>query len=197
MMEIASVLSAAGVRRDMLYAPGQGSALSGGTGLSVATIDEALGQLAEWSLLSFTVNGLTVIVHRLVMRVVRERLAEQGRLSAVCRAAIGVLDGRNAALQGSQDRPIIRDFPEQAAALQQAAAGLADDLVEPLLRMRGRSLYFLNQLGDSVRQAVAIGEPLIEDAERVLGPDHPLTLASRGDPWKRRYERQYPKSSPP
>ena len=67
-------------------------------------VDEALGRLAEWSLLAFSLDGQAVTAHRLVLRVVRERLAQQGRLAAVCRAAASVLDARAAALVGSQDR---------------------------------------------------------------------------------------------
>ena len=50
-------------------------------------VDEALGRLAERSLLAFSVDGQAVIAHRLVLRVVRDSLAGQGRLAAVCQAA--------------------------------------------------------------------------------------------------------------
>ena len=50
-----------------------------------------------------------------------------------------------------------------------------------LLRLRLWALYHLNELGDSAVQAVAVGEPLLDDAGRVLGPDHPDTLASRNN----------------
>ena len=59
-------------------------------------VDEALGRLAEWSLLAFSLDGQAVIAHRLVLRVVRDTLAQQGRLAAVCRAAASVLDARAA-----------------------------------------------------------------------------------------------------
>ena len=87
-------------------------------------VDEALGRLAEGSLLAFSLDGQAVIAHRLVLRVVRERLAQQGRLAAVCRAAASVLEARAEALAGSPDRAAVRDVPEQVAALQQAAAGV-------------------------------------------------------------------------
>ena len=38
---------------------------------------------------------------------------------------------------------------------------------------------FLSNLGDSTAQAIMIGERLVADQERVLGPDHPDTLTSR------------------
>ena len=55
------------------------------------------------------------------------------------------------------------------------------ELEAALLRLRLWALYHLNELGDSAPQAIAVGEPLLEDAERVLGPDHPDTLASRNN----------------
>ncbi len=148
-------------------------------------VDGALARLAERSLLSFSLDGETVIVHRLVMRVVREGLARQGRLAAVCRVAASVLDARAGALAGSQDRLAIRDIPEQVMALRENASGPAceadDELARMLLRLRLWALSFLNELGDSAPQAILVGEPLTADLERVLGPDHPDTLGSRNN----------------
>jgi hypothetical protein len=138
-MELLCVLSAAGVRRDLLHAAGQAGVLSGGTGVGAVVTDEALGRLAEWSLLSFSVDGKAVTAHRLVLRVIRERLAQQGQVAAVCQAAASVLDAHAAALKGSQDRLAVRDVPEQAAALRQTAAGVVDevgDLETALLGLR-------------------------------------------------------------
>jgi hypothetical protein len=39
----------------------------------------------------------------------------------------------------------------------------------------------LGELGDSPAQAVFIGERLLADQGRVLGPDHPDTLTSRNN----------------
>ena len=87
-MEIMAVLSAAGVRRDLLHAAGQAGVLaSGGHRVAADLVDRALEQLADRSLLTFSLDGQTVIAHRLVARVVRERLARGERLTAVCRAA--------------------------------------------------------------------------------------------------------------
>jgi tetratricopeptide (TPR) repeat protein len=184
-LEVLSVLSPAGVRRDLLHAAGQAGVLaSGGEPLSGVVVDEALGWLAEWSLLAFSLDGQAVTAHRLVLRVVRDILVQQGRLAALCRAAASVLDARAGALAGSADRAAVRDVPEQVTALWQAATGLAGgpgELEAVLLRLRFWALYLLNGLGDSAAQAIAVGEPLLEDAERVLGPDHPDTLASRNN----------------
>ena len=72
-MGIMAVLSGAGVRRDLLHAAGQAGLLaSGGHRVAAALVDRALEQLADWSLLTFSLDGQTIIVHRLVLRVVRE-----------------------------------------------------------------------------------------------------------------------------
>ena len=180
-LELLSVLSAAGVRRDLLHAAGQADVLAAG---GEDRLDEALGRLAEWSLLAFSLDGQAVLAHRLVLRVVRDTLAAQGRLAAVCRAAASVLGTRASALEGSLDRQAVRDVPEQVRALLQVAAGLAGgpgELEEVLLRLRLWAMYHLTCLGDSAAQAIAVGERAIEDVGRVLGPDHPHTLTSRNN----------------
>ena len=48
-----------------------------------------------------------------------------------------------------------------------------------MIGLRFWALFFLNYLGDSAAQAIVIGERLVADQERVLGPDHPSTLNSR------------------
>jgi hypothetical protein len=47
-----------------------------------------------------------------------------------------------------------------------------------LLRLRLFALSHPMELGDSVSQAVAVGEPLTSDLERLLGPDHSDTLSA-------------------
>ena len=185
-MEAASVLSAAGVRRDLLHTAGQVGALSSGSkaGMGAAVVDEALGRLAEGSLLAFSLDGRAVIAHRLVSRIVRDSLAEQGRLAAVGLAVASVLETHARALAGSRDRAAMRDFPEQVTALWQAASGVADassELEQISLGLRLWALYHLIELGDSAWQAIAMGEPLMMDSERVLGPDHPDTMKSRNN----------------
>ena len=188
-MDLVSVLSAAGVPRAVLHAAGQAGALGEqgqAGGVAAEVVDEALGRLAGSSLLTFSTGGGTVTAHRLVMRVIRERLARQGRLAAACQAAAAVLQARAGSLQQAwQDRLARRDLVEQILAVHEHAApfsGEADsDLTQAVLRLRGWALWFLRQLGDSAAQAIAVGEPLLADQERVLGPDHPDSLTSRND----------------
>ena len=186
-LEVLSVLSAAGVRRDLLHAAGQAGVLARGkrrraVKVSASLVDEALGRLAEWSLLTFTLDSQAVAAHRLVLRVVRDTLIQRGRLAVVCRAAAVLLDQRAEALVGSADRPAVRDITEQVTALIDNTADSecqADqELATMRLRLRSWALWHLNALGDSRAEAIAIGEPLVADLERVLGPNHPDTLKS-------------------
>lgn len=87
LIDVVSLLSTAGVPRELLYAAGPAGVFTdlGGEESAAAPqkIDEALGQLAGASLLTFSVDGSTVSAHRLIMRVARERRAHDGGLAAV------------------------------------------------------------------------------------------------------------------
>ena len=97
------MLSAAGVPRALLYAAGQAGALTGArsrrAGFRRRWWMRRWGGWPESSLLTFSVDGGTVTAHRLVMRVIRERLARQGHLAAACQAAAAVLDARAGSLE--------------------------------------------------------------------------------------------------
>jgi hypothetical protein len=120
-MNLVSVLSADGVPRALLYAAGQAGTLAeqDHTGaLSPEAVDEALGRLAGSSLLTFSMNGETVAAHQPVMRVIRERLASQGHLTATCLGAATALEAWALSLRDAwQDRPGRRGFVDQIMAL--------------------------------------------------------------------------------
>jgi tetratricopeptide (TPR) repeat protein len=184
MMQIIAVLSAAGIQREILHAAGQAGVLANGRHrVSAALVDRALAQLAERSLLTFSLDGQTIIAHRLVTQVVHDGLARRKWLTAVCRAAASVLEARALALAASQNRQAVRAIPEQVTALLDhtaVSAGEADkELARVLLRLRFLALYHLIELGDSAAQAISVGEPLTADLEWVLGPDHPDTMNAR------------------
>jgi hypothetical protein len=178
-LEVMSVLSAAGVRRDLLQAAGQEGALSDEdpeAGVTAAVVDAAVERLAEQPLLSFSLDVQTVIAHRLVLRVVRDRLAEQGRLAAVCRAAARTLEARLVALVGSPDQLAVRDIPEQVTALLGYGAGLAaadEELARLLVSLRDKAMSHLLELGNSTMQALVFFDLAPLGRERVLGPGHP------------------------
>jgi tetratricopeptide (TPR) repeat protein len=178
-MEIMAMLSAAGVRREVLYDAGQSASLGGGdeAGVPAPVVDAVLAELVERSLLTFSLDRQTVSAHRLVMRVVRDGLLRQGRQADVWEAAATALHLRARALVGSGDRLALRDIAEQVTAL--GSIVVSDSELGMLIRLRSWALYYLNELGDSARQAIMLGEPLIADLERTQGADHPDTLNAR------------------
>lgn len=184
-IEILAVLSAAGVRRELLHVVGRAGVLtSGGHRVEAAVVDRVLGWLSDRSLLTFSLDGRTVIMHRLVAQVICDALVRRRRLGTVCRVAASVLEAHAIAVAASQDRPAVRSIPQQVTALLDHHAELAmeeadEALAEILLRLRFIALYYLIELGDSASQAIALGEPLTADLEQLLGPGHPDTLNSR------------------
>jgi tetratricopeptide (TPR) repeat protein len=183
-MALLSVLSAAGVRRDLLHTAMQYGALTGGHGLDAPVVDEALGRLAEYSLLAFSVDGQGVLAHRLVMRVVRERLAVDDTLPAVLREAVRMLAGVAGTLSDDawRDPDGVRELAGQVVALVACRIAYPNafggETLAALLWLRLRSVYLLNGLEDSAGLAIEAAKPLAADCERLLGADHEDTLAA-------------------
>ena len=182
------MLSAAGVRRALVHEAGRQGVLDrdGQAGeLSAEVVDRALARLAGASLLTFSVDGSSVSAHRLVMRVIREQLAAENSLTAVCTAAAQLLDELAESLSGPgiEDRAAVRDLVEQIMALYESSAGCPAD--SALARQHDPAQMvgslFLMMLGDSAAQSILIAEPLLADQERVLGADHPDTLGTRNN----------------
>jgi hypothetical protein len=188
LMDLLAVLSAAGVRRSLIHAAGR-EGLPGQEGplpaLAPEAADGALARLGGASLLTFSVDGSAVSAHRLVMRVVRENLAAGNALTAVCAAAADLLEGLAGSLYESwhEDRAAARDLAEQIMALEESSARCSggSGLDHRMLQLRHWAIWYLNELADSPAQAIVIGERLVADSERLLGPDHPDTLASRNN----------------
>ena len=183
-MEVMAMLAPAVVRRDLLRAAGQAGTLLGrGRRVAAAMVDQALERLNERSLLGFSLDGQAVTVHCLVARVVRGGLARRGRLATARWAAASALEASAEALAEPRDHAVIREMLGQVTALLANVGGHPDDpdgkLAGMLMRLRFLALHHLVELGDSRPRAIAIGEPLIADLERVLGPDHPDTLNAR------------------
>lgn len=185
-MAIMAVLSAAGARRDLLYAAGRAGALVvDGRRVPPGALDRALDRLVDRSLLMLSLDGRMVIPHRLTMRVVREALARQGRLTVTYRATAAMLLEYADALMRSRDRQTARDMWQQVAALSdrfaRTEAEADKELFAVLLRLRFFSLYCLIELGESAPWAIDAGESLTADLRRVLGPSHRDTLTAQNN----------------
>jgi tetratricopeptide (TPR) repeat protein len=180
-MEVMAVLSPASVRCDLLRAAGQvGGLIGGGRRVAPSMVDQALRRLNERSLLDLSLGGRAVSMHCLVARVVRDGLARRNRLATACRAAASALEMSAEALAKPRDHAAVREMLGQVTALLENAGARADDADEALtgllIRLRLLALDHLVELGDSMPHAIAIGEPLTADLERLLGPIHPDTL---------------------
>ena len=187
-MDLLAVLSAAGVRRSLVYAGGR-EGLAGRDGpvlaLEPEVVDRVLARLGGASLLTFSVDGSTVSAHRLVMRVIRENLAASGSLTEVCEAAALMLDTLAGSMRESwhEDRAAVWDLIEQIMALYESSTkGLAQSSLDRrMLNLRFWAVMFMDYLGDRPAQAIAIGEQLLADHVRILGADHPDTLSCRNN----------------
>ena len=187
-MDLTAVLSPSGIRRDLVHAaaavglPGRNGPLPP---LTAEEADAVLARLAGGSLLTFSVDGSVVTAHRLVMRVIRDSLAASGALAGVCQAAAELLDTRASSIRERRqpDRPAARDLVGQVLALADSADACppGTSLDTAILQARWQALALLTELGDSMAQAITVGEQVTADHERVLGSDHPDTLASRGN----------------
>ena len=182
-LRLMSLLSWAGVRRDLLHAMARFGIPSGDKAKLRATehmTDMALGKLAERSLVTFALDGHAVIGHRVVLRVVRELIEKEVDLASLCRSVAIVLTKQSPASAEGNDHPAIRDFLEQVTAFLQVVAELPgevrDDPREPWLLLRACALQAMNTLAENLHQAVAFGEKLVADSERILGASHEGTL---------------------
>jgi tetratricopeptide (TPR) repeat protein len=187
-LDTVSLLSAAGVSRALLYAavragifspPGAETSQDG-----ELEVDEALGHLADASLVTFSGDGSVISAHRLVMRVARERRAHDGTLVVLGARICGLLGEVTQSLgDPRQNRAAARDLAQQITAFAGHLAPYLDDdhrpLAEELLVRRGWAMWFMHALGDSTTQVIEYSELLLADFERLLGGTHRDTLTSR------------------
>jgi len=179
-LEMVSLLSPEGVPRQLLYACGHADVWNA----TAEDIDEALGRLAGTSLVTFSGDDSTVLAHRLVTRVIRERAVHDGTAADLGMKTRRLLDGYRQSLgEVWQNRAAARDVVRQVAALvDHLGPHLGDANVaesQALLTLRGWALWCVIELGDSPTQAVELGETLVADCERLLGESNPDTLMSR------------------
>jgi tetratricopeptide (TPR) repeat protein len=189
LMNMIVLLPTAGVPRALLHSAGQEGLLpfpGSDTATGPESIDEALGLLANASLLTFSMDDSTVAAHPLTMRVVRERQAQDGSVAGFGAGIAQLLVAVTRSLiEPWQNRSVARDTIQQVMALHQHLAPHLSEreatLTETMLRLRIWALRCLIKLGDSPAQAIEYGELLTTDAEQILGTSHPDTLKARND----------------
>jgi tetratricopeptide (TPR) repeat protein len=151
-----------------------------------AVVDAVLAHLVDASLLTFSLDGSALSAHRLTMRVIREQRAHDGTLPAAGAAAIAVLQAMTEMLGPVWQHPqAAKDLTQHIIAITSYLAPGTDDhtagKAEALLRLRAWAVACLNDLGDYPAQAISIGQELAADSERILGTDHPSTVAARSN----------------
>ena len=188
LINMVALLSTTGISRELLYAAGQEGLVHqpARTVAGPENIDDALGRLANASLLTFSLDDASVAAHRLTMRVAREHQAEDGTLVQFGAQLVNLLSTVTQSLdQPWRNKLAARDVVQQIMALHEHLdpyLGEGDaELASRLLSLRGWALWCLNDLGDSFTLAIHYGQLLLADRERVLSPDHPDTLRSRNN----------------
>lgn len=195
-MNLLAVLSETGVPQSIIHAAAGQNALSAAalrqteTGdLSLVSLDKATMRLADASLVAFSLDtapsARRISAHRLVTRVVRERLIAEGRLVDVGAVAARLLTGlADAVVQVGDDYPGAQELLRQAAALEEHIAphlvpGSEAELTEQMLRLRMARVRLLTDLGQNPDEAVRLAELLASECEQAFGTDNPLTLTCR------------------
>ncbi|MEW1841203.1 tetratricopeptide repeat protein [Nonomuraea angiospora] len=166
----------------VLYLAGVPLAVFGGTDGDPG-LREMLADLADTSLITFTEDGSTIVMHRLVQRVLRERAAYHGDLDAVIGQAIDLLSAFNATLpDGARTwaaRAAIETLIDLTDTLYRHISS-DDDLPADLLTLRFWCGQYLTDLADLSR-AIPLYKATLADFERVLGGDDPDTLGTRNN----------------
>jgi tetratricopeptide (TPR) repeat protein len=197
-IELLSILSPAGVPRRLLHQAGQarlfprsGHRRQPSMPIGAVEVDAAVQRLDEGSLLSLSIDGLTTTVHRLVMRVVRERAEDKSSLTALA-AAVADLLGRQLAMPSEQtwaQHAATGEIITQTTALWENTSGyltaiesVHDDgsTIRKVLSLRLKAVWYLNEISDPAR-ATLLGEDLVADCRRLLGDDHPFTVGTRSN----------------
>jgi tetratricopeptide (TPR) repeat protein len=175
-LEVVCLLSSAGTPRALLPAA---------VSEPDVALDQALQHLAGWSLLSWSADGSAVAVHRLVMRVVRERASREGTLPAAARRAVAAL--RTAMPPVGDLWPeagLARELVEQITALTRNLAPyiwiIDGESGADLLLLGGWAGWYLTAQKDSSR-AIPLLEKVMADRDKLWGPDDRATLTARSN----------------
>jgi tetratricopeptide (TPR) repeat protein len=130
-----------------------------------------------------TQQGQVWVMHRLVARVLRDRDTTDGTLADT---AVTALDLVEPELFDEEQAWSRRDDGSTLVGHIQALWGACEhltdqtDLLTRILQSRSWAVRQLTEAAD-LTLAIATGTQTLADTERVLGPDHPDTLASRNN----------------
>ncbi|MFD4444695.1 tetratricopeptide repeat protein, partial [Nocardia sp. NPDC058519] len=147
-------------------------------------LDAALQRCVEGSVLTRSTTGHVVLMHRLVARVVRERIYSTHTTKTVAAAVFALISpllfDEAYAFQRREEGDRLVDHVEALWGAVSQAPDLDTDTLTTALNTRRWATRHLIQIADTTR-SVVLAQQSLNDHERILGPDHPDTLASRND----------------
>jgi tetratricopeptide (TPR) repeat protein len=176
LLRVLAALSPNGVRRDLL------EGLAGPGEPAEGEVDAAVERCVAGSLLTWSVTGDAVIMHRLVGRVLRERDQADGQWASTVTATLNLLEPLLVpAEQAWARREEGAHLVAQVEALWEVGTGTGDAGLR-LRQLRARS-WAVRQLVEAadLSRAIDLGARTLADSERLLGADHPDTLTSRNN----------------
>ncbi|MDD1056643.1 FxSxx-COOH system tetratricopeptide repeat protein [Streptomyces cocklensis] len=165
-VDLMALLAPTGVGRGVLHSVAPGD---------TAGMDRTLGSLTDASLAFFAADGATVLMHRLVQRVLRDRLAGEGRLAEAVAQAAGVLRG----LCEDPGEPARRELAPHVNSLWVWAQPLGNAVLAGLLDLRRHAVRQLGAAGE-LASARALGEEVLDDHLRLLDADDTAVVSARG-----------------
>ena len=177
-LRVVAALTPHGTRRELLA----GLTASSWSSPGEDGLDDALDRCVSGSLLTWSVVGDAVIMHRLLGRVLRERDQAGADWPGTVTAALDLLEPRLFPLEGGwAKREQGSELIAQIEALWEGSAAMVGGPGPLLLRqLRARS-WAVGQLRATAdfNRAIGYGKRLLTDCARILGPDHVETLAAR------------------
>ena len=176
LLRVLAALSPNGVRRDLL------EGLAGPGEPAEGEVDAAVERCVAGSLLTWSVTGDAVIMHRLVGRVLRERDQADGQWASIVTATLNLLEPLLVpAEQAWARREEGAHLVAQVEALWEVGTGTGDAGLR-LRQLRARS-WAVRQLVEAadLSRAIDLGAGTLADSEQLLGANHPDTLTSRNN----------------
>ncbi|MFE0147890.1 NB-ARC domain-containing protein [Nonomuraea sp. NPDC059007] len=171
LLPLLAVLSPADIPLPVLHA-------ESGEGTERVRLQQELANLADTSLITFSEDGTTVLMHRLIQRVLRERADHHDTLDAALDQATNLLHAFNNTLPDGAHtwaaRAAVEMLIEQTSALYRCAQ-TNDTMSADLLALRAWCGQYLQDLADLTR-AIPLLKTTLTEFERVLGPDRRVSV---------------------
>lgn len=167
-------MSPDGVARELL------SPLAGG---DIPALDDRVERLAGGAVIAYSIDGVSVTMHRLIARVVRERHRANGQYFDLIAAAVAVLEAAVFPETQAWDRRHDGDqLIGHIDALYQHSDSGSDLPQTPSVveRLQGLRAWSVRQLtkSASLARAIPLAHTVLSDRRRLLGAEHPDTLTS-------------------